>query len=174
MNKIAKAIPFKNSATFDTFISTMWAYVKDTFTHELTVDKYTIEDKEINCVSYTYTKKTKRTSKSCVVRFFDDIEQHDHTPRYCEYNHKYNLVLASRDVTQENSRDVFATFYKQFIEDVLNYPNWNIGKEFEDLISSKQDVEIRLSDIIESLDASGTARLNANYCIVLVDKEEAK
>lgn len=171
MNKIAKAIPFNEATTFDNFITTMWDYVKDDFTHDVVIDKYTIGEEEVNCVSYTYVKTTKKTSKSCVVRFIDDIGPHEHAPRNCSYTYTYDLILVTKDITQETSRDVFASFYKQFIEDVLTFPNWNIGKDFEKLISSKQDVEVRLSNITESLDASGNAKLTADYCTVFVTKE---
>lgn len=171
MNNVVRVIPFETKTTIDKFISTMWDYVKGTFEFEISVDDYVVEDTIRKCMLYTYTKKNKKTTKTCVIRFFDDTVDHQHSLRYCQYEYKYNLVLANDDVTESNSRDVFATFYRQGVDDILKYPTWNIGKELDEIITSNQDVEVRFSNIVESLDASGNAKMSANYCIVFVDKE---
>lgn len=174
MSNISKAFPFEEQTTFSNFIDTMWKYIEEyhKFDFDVTIDKYNIEDKEVECVLYTYTKKTKRTSKECNVRFFDDTESHEHSPRYCKYTHTFNLVLSPDDITKETTRFVFASLYKQAIEDILNYPNWNIGEEFEKLASSNKDVEVRFSNIKESLNVAGTVTLTADYCIVFVNKNK--
>lgn len=175
MSNIAKAIPFEEQTTFSNFINTMWDYTNrdgHTFDFDVIIDKYNVEDKEVDCVLYTYTKKTKRTTKKCNVRFFDDIEHHVHSPRYYKYTYTYDLVLSSNDITKETSRFMFASLYKQSIEDILKYPNWNIGEEFDKLASSNKDVEVRFSNIKESLNVAGTITLTAEYCIVFVDRNK--
>lgn len=173
MSNIAKAFPFEEQTTFSNFINTMWDYAKEhTFDFDVTIDKYKIEDKEIDCVLYTYTKKTKRTTKECNVRFFDDTEHHVHSPRYYKYTDSFNLVLCPNDITKETTRFAFAQLYRQSIEDILKYPGWNIGEEFDKLTSSNKDVEVRFSNIRESLNAVGTITLTADYCIVFVDRNK--